>query len=190
MTADYRVAVKDHLIDLWEEDDQLIALIEMINATDHLHIENIAVRPDRQGRGFGGVLLDHAEDVAHALGHDELRLFTNAAFVSNIEFYSKRGYEDTGREEIGPGRTTVHMSKRLSARHLSLPTCSFGRRLDVALILSWLAGMPDILNQRSAFPGSIFAATFLRTGSRFSTTYIRVGSGFPFESSGLGAFKT
>ncbi|HPF22337.1 MAG TPA: GNAT family N-acetyltransferase [Hyphomonas sp.] len=116
MTADYSVAVKDHLIDLWEENSRLIALIEMIDAPDHLLIENIAVNPDRQGRGCGGILLKHAEHVAYSLGHNELRLFTNAVFVSNIEFYLKRGYEETMREEMGPGRIAVHMSKRLSSR--------------------------------------------------------------------------
>jgi len=117
MTADYAVAVNEHLIDLWEDDGRLIALIEMIACLDHLLIENIAVHPDEQGRGCGGILLKHAEDVACAHGYDELWLFTNAAFVSNIEFYLRRGYEETGRETMGPGRIAVHMSKRLPAHN-------------------------------------------------------------------------
>lgn len=116
MTADYSAAVKKHLIDLWEENGQVIALIEMINATDHLLIQNIAVHPDQQGRGCGGILLKHAEDVARGFGYAELRLFTNAAFASNIEFYSRRGYKETKREIMVPGSITVHMTKWLSPR--------------------------------------------------------------------------
>jgi GNAT superfamily N-acetyltransferase len=66
MTADYERAVADHIIDLWEEGGQLLALIEMIPAQDHLLIENIAVRPDQQGKGLGGKLLHHAEGIARA----------------------------------------------------------------------------------------------------------------------------
>src|SRR5947207_6523953 len=64
MTADYDRAVADHIIDLWEEHGQLLALIEAIPASDHLLIENIAVRPDQQGKGLGGKLLHHAEELA------------------------------------------------------------------------------------------------------------------------------
>ena len=59
MTADYDRAVADHVIDLWEESGQLLALIEMIPAEDHLLIENVAVRPDQQGNGLGKKLLHH-----------------------------------------------------------------------------------------------------------------------------------
>ncbi|MCA8927981.1 MAG: GNAT family N-acetyltransferase [Alphaproteobacteria bacterium] len=116
MTADYTSAVRNHLIDLWEDGGQLIALVEMIDRADHLLIENIAVDPARQGRGCGGVLLAHAERVAQNLGHSEVRLFTNAAFASNIGFYAKRGYAETKREVLVRGHVAVHMAKRLPVR--------------------------------------------------------------------------
>ena len=62
MTADYNRAVADHIIDLWEERGQLLAL-EVIPASDHLLIENIAVRRDQQGKGLGDKLLHHAEEL-------------------------------------------------------------------------------------------------------------------------------
>ena len=114
MTADYNRAVAEHIIDLLEVDGQLLALIEMIPQDDHLLIENIAVRPELQGKGLGGRLLDHAESVARMAGTEELRLYTNAAFESNIAFYEKRGYEEYGRETIAPGAAAVFMRKRIS----------------------------------------------------------------------------
>jgi GNAT superfamily N-acetyltransferase len=113
MTADHDRAVQDHVIDLWEEDGQLLALIELVPALDHLLIENIAVRPDQQGKGLGGKLLDHAEGFARSLGFDEVRLYTNAAFASNLSFYARRGYEEYRRGTVVPGGVTVFMSKRI-----------------------------------------------------------------------------
>src|SRR6516162_4556052 len=67
MTADYDQAVRRHIIDLHEERGELRALIEMVVETGHLLIENIAVRPDQQGKGIGDRLLHHAEVVATSL---------------------------------------------------------------------------------------------------------------------------
>jgi GNAT superfamily N-acetyltransferase len=113
MTADYDRAVQDHIIDLWEEDGQLLALIELVPASGHLLIENVAVRPDRQGKGLGGKLLDHAEGLARSLGFAEVQLYTNAAFAANLSFYSRRGYEEYRRGTVVPGSVTVFMRKRI-----------------------------------------------------------------------------
>jgi len=115
MTADYDRAVVDHIIDLWEDRGELLALIEAIRASDHLSIENIAVRPDRQGNGLGSKLLDHAESFAISLGLDEIRLYTNAAFASNLSFYSRRGYQEYQRGSLLPGSVTIFMRKRVKA---------------------------------------------------------------------------
>jgi GNAT superfamily N-acetyltransferase len=116
MTADYDRAVQGHIIDLWEQGGELVALIEVVPALDHLLIENIAVRPDQQRQGFGGKLLDHAEALARSLGFDEVRLYTNAAFASNLSFYSRRGYEEYQRGTVVPGSVTVFMRKRIKVR--------------------------------------------------------------------------
>lgn len=115
MTADYGRAIAQHMIDLVEEGADLIALIELIPEADHLLIENIAVRPDRQGEGLGDMLLGHAEAEARALGLGEIRLYTNAAFASNISFYEKRGYREVRRATMVPGSITVFMVRRLGA---------------------------------------------------------------------------
>jgi N-acetylglutamate synthase-like GNAT family acetyltransferase len=110
MTADL---VTEHLIDLLEEAGEFLALIEMIEMRDHLLIENIAVRPDQQGKGFGEGLLRHAESVARSLGFAEVQLYTNAAFASNVAFYAKRGFQEYRRGTMVPGSTTVFMRKQL-----------------------------------------------------------------------------
>jgi GNAT superfamily N-acetyltransferase len=110
MTADYAEAIKRHRIDLLYLDGNLTALIEMIPETDHLIIENVAVSPANQGKGMGRRLMAHAEVVAAALGHTEIRLYTNMLFVENVLLYHKLGYA-VDREETWKGGIIVHMSK-------------------------------------------------------------------------------
>ena len=112
MGADYDAAVRAHRIDLLEIDGALAALIEMIPAADHLLVENIAVAPERQGRGLGRRLLAHAEDVAAALGVAEIRLYTNQRFAENIALYRRCGYRVTQEEVLAHGVAT-HMAKRI-----------------------------------------------------------------------------
>ena len=71
MTADYDRAVREHMIDLLFVDGELTALIETVSRADHLLIANVAVSPAFQGRGYGGLLLDHAEHLAALLGLPE-----------------------------------------------------------------------------------------------------------------------
>ena len=83
MTADYDAAVLKHRFDLLYVDGILAALIETIREPDHLLVENVAVSPAFQGRGFGRRLMAHAEALAEAAGYAEIRLYTNQRFVEN-----------------------------------------------------------------------------------------------------------
>ncbi|WP_459462803.1 GNAT family N-acetyltransferase [Rhizobium sp. No.120] len=112
MTADYAEAVRKHRIDLLEADGELVALIEMVPAADHLLIENIAVSPRHQGRGIGRRLLAHAEQVAASLRVNDIRLYTNKRFAENVELYLKNGYAIDREEPLKDG-FLVHMSKRV-----------------------------------------------------------------------------
>jgi ribosomal protein S18 acetylase RimI-like enzyme len=114
MRADYEVAVRSHRIDLLHAGGKLIALIEMIVETDHLLIENLAVSPAFQGRGFGRKLLAHAEHVAAALEKPCLKLYTNKLFAANVELYKSAGYEVEREEPIMDGHT-VYMIKPMSS---------------------------------------------------------------------------
>jgi GNAT superfamily N-acetyltransferase len=121
MTADYERAVLEHIVDLYEEDGQLRALIEMIPMKDHLLIENIAVHPKQHGKGLGDKLLEHAEQLGRSLGFIETRLYTNAAFASNLAFYGRRGYTEYLRETLALGAVAVHMRKTIQPEKDGLP---------------------------------------------------------------------
>jgi GNAT superfamily N-acetyltransferase len=113
MTADYDVAVRDHMVDLLRLDGELAALIEMRPETDYLLIVNVAVSPIYQGHGYGRALIVHGEERARSLGLNEVRLYTNGKFADNVRLYKGVGYQ-VDREDVHPRLgVAVYMSKRL-----------------------------------------------------------------------------
>jgi GNAT superfamily N-acetyltransferase len=113
MQADYERAIREHGIDVLDSSGSLIGAVEMIFLADHLWRENVAVAPEWQGRGYGRLLLHHAERRAVENGRWEIRLQTNQAFAANLELYAKLRYA-IDRTEPFRGGTLVFMSKRLA----------------------------------------------------------------------------
>jgi ribosomal protein S18 acetylase RimI-like enzyme len=114
MTADYDAAVRHHRFDLLLNGGVLAALIETVDEGNQLLIENVAVAPCFQRRGFGRMLLAHAEHIARELGRARVRLYTNQRFAENIRLYERLGYTIDREEDVGVA-VVVHMSKALDA---------------------------------------------------------------------------
>jgi len=110
MTIDYAKAVKRHRFDLLQVDGQLAALIETVRQDDWLLIENVAVLPAFQGRGYGVRLLRLAEELAASSGLAGTRLYTNGLFAENLRLYASLGYQ-VEREEALNGGVAVHMAR-------------------------------------------------------------------------------
>lgn len=114
MTANYNTAIRLNRVDLAHVEGELAGLIETIDRSDHLLIENVAVAPQQHGQGLGRALMAHAETVARAAGYRQVRLYTNQRFEANVQLYLRLGYS-IDREEEGPLGVTVYMSKSLPA---------------------------------------------------------------------------
>jgi N-acetylglutamate synthase-like GNAT family acetyltransferase len=114
MAADYSKAVAQHWIDVVEQHGQVIALIEMIPHESHLFIENLAVDEAFQHKGIGRKLLAHAEQLAVQAQLVEVQLATNAAFVENLHFYKRCGYEDYLTKPLFDGGTMTCFRKSVS----------------------------------------------------------------------------
>ena len=125
MLADYVEAVQKHRVDLLYLGGELAALIEMIPEAGYFLIENVAVSPAFQKRGFGRKLISHAEQVAASLGYSEIKLYTNKRFDENLQLYGKLGYRIDGEEESG-GSVRVNMSKPVASRDGSICSRSPG----------------------------------------------------------------
>jgi GNAT superfamily N-acetyltransferase len=113
MLDDYAQLINDGRVSVLEEPPGDIAgVIVLLPKADHLLLDNIAVQPDRQGRGIGRRLITFAEREASRLGFVELRLYTHEKMVENIALYARVGFVETGRGRQD-GYDRVFMTKRL-----------------------------------------------------------------------------
>ena len=112
MLDDYGKLIAEGAVSVLEEPGAAIAaILVLLPKPDHLLLDNIAVRPDRQGQGLGGQLIAFAEAEARRLGFAELRLYTHERMTENIALYTRLGFVETGRgREAGYDR--VFMTKR------------------------------------------------------------------------------
>ena len=115
MLDDYAKLIADGAVSVLEAPDGAIAaLIVLLAKPGHLLLDNIAVRPDRQGQGLGRGLVSFAESEARRLGYAELRLYTHEMMTENIAVYTRLGFRETGRgREAGYDR--VFMTKAIAA---------------------------------------------------------------------------
>jgi GNAT superfamily N-acetyltransferase len=111
MLDDYAGLIAAGAVSVLEDSDGVTAaIIVLLPRSDHLLLDNIAVRPDRQGQGLGRRLIAFAEAEARRLGHAELRLYTHEMMTENIALYTRLGFHETGRgHEAGYDR--VFMTK-------------------------------------------------------------------------------
>ncbi|KAL4797207.1 acyl-CoA N-acyltransferase [Aspergillus venezuelensis] len=65
-----------------------------------LHVNNLLVDPNLQGRGYGKLLLSFAEEKAKEGGLGNVTLATHVQMVNNIAFYLKLGFLEVGREVV------------------------------------------------------------------------------------------
>ena len=117
MLADYRDVIHRHKVWVAEEDKAPVAVLVLVPEEDMLLIDNIAVDPSYQGKGFGRRLMAFAESEALRQGYVSVRLYTNEKMTENIALYTRLGYRETGREILRE-RHVVHMRKDLSAADL------------------------------------------------------------------------
>ena len=111
LMADYGALISGEQVYVLEN-GEVDAVIVLESGDGVLLVENVAVRPDRQGSGLGRRLMAFAEFRARSLDLAAVRLYTNEKMISNITLYESLGYRETGRELID-GRHAVHMRKDL-----------------------------------------------------------------------------
>ena len=113
MLEDYAALIRAGEVWVLAEGGEVLGVLVMRPADDHLFVDNVAVAPGHQGRGLGRELLAFAEERAEREGLPEVRLYTNEKMHENLAVYAKLGFEETGRGADG-GYRRVFMRKRLS----------------------------------------------------------------------------
>jgi GNAT superfamily N-acetyltransferase len=112
MLDDYAARIAADQVWVLEDGGEIAGVLVLEHGPECFLLDNIAIRPDRQGLGFGRLLLDFSEAEAVRRGWDAIKLYTNALMAENIAIYAARGYiERERRTEKGFDR--VYMEKRL-----------------------------------------------------------------------------
>lgn len=112
MLDDYPARIAQGLVHVLLASGDIQALLVLIPEPDCLLLDNLAVSPGAQGKGYGRHLLRFAEDEARRRGLAAIRLYTQEKMTENIGIYRRHGYVETHRaEEIGLKR--VFMKKAL-----------------------------------------------------------------------------
>ena len=112
MLDDYEARIAAGETWVLEDAGGIAGVLVLEDGPDCFMLENIAVRPDRQGLGFGRMLLDFTEAEARRRAWESVTLYTNALMVRNIAIYTAHGYVETMRRSE-KGFERVYMAKRL-----------------------------------------------------------------------------
>ncbi|WP_110635444.1 GNAT family N-acetyltransferase [Salinicola salarius] len=89
-----------------------VGLLVLIPKPDTLLLDNVAVFPAAQGRGFGKRLMQVAETYARDHGFDSITLYTQEQMHENLAIYRRYGYVETHRAEER-GLKRVYLRKSL-----------------------------------------------------------------------------
>ncbi len=113
MRDDYNDLVARGLVHVLEEHDDILGLVVLIPEDHTMLLDNVAVRPDAQGRKLGSRLIAFAEQQARAAGYGSIRLYTQEQMTENRARYAHLGFVETHRAEE-KGLKRVFMTKTLA----------------------------------------------------------------------------
>lgn len=116
MLDDYDALIADGCVNVLVDDEQIRGLVVLIPEETAMLLDNVAVDPRAQGRGYGRALLSFAERCARETDCRALRLYTNEAMTENLALYAHLGFVETHRAEEN-GFKRVYMTKLLSPHH-------------------------------------------------------------------------
>jgi len=113
MLDDYAALIAKGCVHVLVEGSAVAGLLVLLPDNGAMLLDNVAVRPDRHGRGYGRALIAFAEKTARERGFKAIRLYTNEAMTGNIALYERLGFVETHRGDE-KGFRRVYMTKLLA----------------------------------------------------------------------------
>jgi ribosomal protein S18 acetylase RimI-like enzyme len=112
MRADFAAEIAAGRVMVIETEGLIVGYMVAAADGDAYVIDDIAIDPTLQGRGFGRQLMKHAMWQAKYLHLPFVRLYTNAAMTENLAMYAHLGFVEThcAREQ---GFDRVHLQLTL-----------------------------------------------------------------------------
>ena len=95
---------------------RLVGCVFLAEKDDHFYLGKLAVAPEQQGRGIGGMLVARAEEMAIAAGKPLLELQARIELAANHAAFARLGFVETART-AHPGfdrPTSITMRKALA----------------------------------------------------------------------------
>jgi glutathione S-transferase len=121
MQDDYRRRITDRQVWVLQDAGDIVGVLVLEEGAAGFLLDNIAVLPQRQGKGHGRVLMQFAEAEAGRRGYDHIRLYTHVLMTKNITLYRRAGYVETHRI-TEKGFERVYMTKRLQQGETTMAT--------------------------------------------------------------------
>jgi ribosomal protein S18 acetylase RimI-like enzyme len=114
MLDDYATLIEAEHVYVLSDEGGISGILVLIPEEQAMLLDNVAISPDAQGRGYGRVLIAFAERMARERGLRAIRLYTNEAMMENVALYRRLGFVETHRAEEH-GFRRVYMTKLLDA---------------------------------------------------------------------------
>lgn len=111
MDDDQMARVASGQLFVLEEGAQIQGVITMEVQPAAVHIFNLAIHPDAQGRGLLHELVGFAEAAARREGKPKLTLYTNVVMTRNRAIYAHLGFVETREEVKSAGYHIVFMER-------------------------------------------------------------------------------
>lgn len=112
MLDDYAKRIADDQAWVLEDAGRIVGVLVLEQTTSGFLLDNIAVLPECQGKGYGRQLMEFAEAEARRRGFGEIHLYTHELMTENIALYLRVGFIET-RRVSEKGYDRVYMTKRL-----------------------------------------------------------------------------
>ena len=97
LLADYARLASTDRVSVLREGRRVVAVMVHEVVGGAVEIETVAVRPDREGRGYARLLLDWAIDRGLVAGAHAVTLYTNEVMHEAQAFWLRQGFRETGR---------------------------------------------------------------------------------------------
>ncbi|KAF9889348.1 hypothetical protein FE257_007458 [Aspergillus nanangensis] len=97
MNANYHEILATHEVHVLKANGDTVGSIVLGTKGDSVQINNLVVGPTAQGRGYGRILMAHAEETARQRGCTALTLYTNVKMYENLALYRKMRFEEIDR---------------------------------------------------------------------------------------------
>lgn len=115
MDDDQGARVANDELFVLEDGAALLGVITMQRQPDAIHIFNLAIHPEAQGRGLLHRLIDFAEAAARRSNKPKLTLYTNVVMTRNRAVYAHLGFTEMGEHETPAGYRIVFLERPVTA---------------------------------------------------------------------------